>query len=502
MKCLSHLSSYTAAIFTRTTYFLTNPSLHGCSTFSWKRQLEYPAIRSVHLDFVLTRFRVQCYSSRKGRKPASKLQKLDPEPVMEQEKNAFFVVRKGDIVGIYNTLSDCQAQVGSSISNPPVSVYKGYSLPKDTEEYLVARGLKNALYTIRAADLKEDMFDTLVPCPFQDPASSSTGTSNKDVSKKRSLGVLGQENLEDGTGLTSLSEDPMRKQVKLEHTSVPQAPSSELRTCILEFDGASKGNPGIAGAGAILRASDGSLIDGLWKVKNQNMSDLYKVAKELKDKFLSFQITHVLRMLRRGFPNFKLTATTFRRLLSSMSSPLPLRSSSISASRVSDSDDDENLDSSLSSVVHPVGTVPSLLQPRVVVYDGVCHLCHRGVKWVIKADKNRKIKFCCVQSKAAEPYLNACGLEQEDVLHRFLFVEGLNSYSQGSTAALRVMSYLPLPYSALSSLLVVPRPVRDAVYDYIAKHRYKWFGKAEDCLVLQEKELLDRFVDWEELNGR
>ncbi|KAA8533099.1 hypothetical protein F0562_033368 [Nyssa sinensis] len=146
--------------------------------------------------------------------------------------------------------------------------------------------------------------------------------------------------------------------------------------------------------------------------------------------------------------------------------------------------------------------IPSLLQPRVVVYDGVCHLCHTGVKWVIKADTHRKIKFCCLQSKAAEPYMRFCGVDREDVLRRFLFIEGPGLYHQGSTAALRVMSYLPLPYSTLSALLVVPTPLRDAVYDYVAKRRYDWFGKEKDCLVLQETELLERFIDREEMVDR
>ncbi|XAR65023.1 hypothetical protein NMG60_11008965 [Bertholletia excelsa] len=147
-------------------------------------------------------------------------------------------------------------------------------------------------------------------------------------------------------------------------------------------------------------------------------------------------------------------------------------------------------------------TVPSVLQPRVVIYDGVCHLCHNGVKWVIKADKNRKIKFCCLQSKAAEPYMRLCGVDREDVLRRFLFIEGHGLYHQGSTAALKVLSYLPLPYSALRTLLIVPVPLRDAVYDYVAKRRYDWFGKENDCLVLQEKELLERFIDREEMLDR
>ncbi|PIA62203.1 hypothetical protein AQUCO_00200298v1 [Aquilegia coerulea] len=149
--------------------------------------------------------------------------------------------------------------------------------------------------------------------------------------------------------------------------------------------------------------------------------------------------------------------------------------------------------------VSKTSVLPSLLQPRVVVYDGVCHLCHAGVKWVINADKNEKIKFCCLQSKAAEPYLKACGLEREDVLRRFLFVEGPGSYYQASTAALKVASYLPLPYSALSALFIVPTPLRDAIYDYVAKNRYNWFGKEDDCIVLREMDLLERFIDREEI---
>ncbi|MED6217231.1 hypothetical protein PIB30_015793 [Stylosanthes scabra] len=212
-------------------------------------------------------------------------------------------------------------------------------------------------------------------------------------------------------------------------------------------------------------------------------------------------------VLKRGLPSLtptKITAQSshlfsLRFLSSKPSSNYALLST---AAKIADDEDDVTPSRGSSSSVVVTPTTPTLLQPRVVVYDGVCHLCHGGVKWVIRADKDKKIKFCCVQSEAAEPYLRACGLEREDVLRRFLFVEGLNAYSQGSTAALQVLSYLPLPYSALSTLWVIPTPIRDAVYDYVAKKRYAWFGKAEDCLVLQEKELLERFIDREEMMRR
>ncbi|KAK6116493.1 hypothetical protein DH2020_049786 [Rehmannia glutinosa] len=268
--------------------------------------------RTVNLGLLLTRFQVQCYSSKKSSEGSSRKRKVDTKPIMKDDKEAFFVVRKGDLVGVYKSLSDCQAQVGTSICDPPVSVYKGCNMPKDTEKFLVSSGLKNALYSIRASDLTEGLFGPLVACPVQQVSSSRGETSSEPVAKKRSHEALW---------------------------------SDYGRSCTLEFDGASKGNPGQAGAGAILRSDDGSFIlrlreglgvatnnvaeyrafilglkyaigkgftsvrvrgdsklvcmqiQGLWKVKNQNISTLFDEAKKLKDRFASFQIIHILRDL-------------------------------------------------------------------------------------------------------------------------------------------------------------------------------------------------------------
>ncbi|XP_016685562.1 uncharacterized protein [Gossypium hirsutum] len=264
--------------------------------------------------------------------------------VMENEKDAFFVVRKGDVVGVFKSFADCQTQVGSSICDPPVSVYKGYALTKETEIYLSSYGLKNARYTIRAADVKEDIFGALMPCPFQEPASSKGETSHYDATKKRPQDML---QLEYGVGLGSLGSiavaDLARKHVKLDPYAEAQITSSGHQSCTLEFDGASKGNPGPAGAAAVLKTDAGNVIcklreglgiatnnaaeyralilglkhalrkgytnihvrgdsklvcmqlQGLWKVKHEHMSELCEQAMKLKDKFLSFQINHVLR---------------------------------------------------------------------------------------------------------------------------------------------------------------------------------------------------------------
>ncbi|KAJ6324266.1 hypothetical protein OIU76_011551, partial [Salix suchowensis] len=227
MNCLSRFSSYTASIFRRTNHFsvTTATTSHQSWIPFWRRSCEHC---SLHLEFLSTRFRVQCYSSRKPIVKALVKKKKDPQPTT--------------------------AQAGSSVCDPPVSVYKGYSLSKDSEAYLVSHGLQNASYTIRAADLKEDLFGMLMPCPFQQPASSDTETCKNDT-KKRSQEVLGSE-ITDIAGSTSM----MRKHAHLDNQAECQVQNSNSRSCLLEFDGASKGNPGQAGAGAVLRTDDGSLI--------------------------------------------------------------------------------------------------------------------------------------------------------------------------------------------------------------------------------------------------
>ncbi|CAM8978481.1 unnamed protein product [Rhodiola kirilowii] len=83
------------------------------------------------------------------------------------ERNAFYVVKKGDIIGMYKSLSDSQIQVGSWIESPSVSVYKGYSLSSEAEAYLASHGLKNAAFTVSANDVKDGLFGELLLCPFQ-----------------------------------------------------------------------------------------------------------------------------------------------------------------------------------------------------------------------------------------------------------------------------------------------------------------------------------------------
>nr|XP_027097277.1 uncharacterized protein LOC113716921 isoform X2 [Coffea arabica] len=200
-------------------------AMHGAYSLSWSRSFQdVDSSRAANLGLCSTRISCQCYSSEWpiGHKDTG------TQAMLKDEKDAFFVVRKGDIIGVYKSLSDCQAQVGSSVRDPPVSVYKGHAMPKGVEKYLLSCGLKGALYSFKADDLTERLFGTLLPChSYQLPSSCRDEISIKLGPKKWPQEVL-----------SSLSG----------------------HSCTLEFDGSSKGNPGQSGAGVVLRAADGSWI--------------------------------------------------------------------------------------------------------------------------------------------------------------------------------------------------------------------------------------------------
>ncbi|XP_042489127.1 uncharacterized protein LOC122069224 isoform X2 [Macadamia integrifolia] len=255
MNCLLNVSS--AALFSRNRPFIVKTSLYGYCCSSWIRSIQHARVKAINVGFMSMRFPVQCYSTSHGGR-ASCSPKLDFASSME-EKDTFYIVRKGDLVGVYKSLSDCQAQVGSSVCDPPASVFKGCSFPREAEEYLVSRGLKNAAYSISASDVKEDLFGKLIPCPFQQPSSPEAKKSKKESPRK-----ISQEVLESDGNVVSWSQvidglDPERNLIELETSAAAQTVYSKC-SCILEFDGASKGNPGQAGAGAVLRAEDGRVV--------------------------------------------------------------------------------------------------------------------------------------------------------------------------------------------------------------------------------------------------
>lgn len=137
----------------------------------------------------------------------------------------------------------------------------------------------------------------------------------------------------------------------------------------------------------------------------------------------------------------------------------------------------------------------------VVLFDGVCNLCHASVQFILDHEAGATLRFAPLQSETARHLLEArLGREAAmDIVGRderapgsIVLVHGAHGYTN-SSAALRIARYLRAPYRWLSLLLVVPRPIRDLVYRWIARNRYRWFGKTEECRI-PTPELRARFL--------
>jgi predicted DCC family thiol-disulfide oxidoreductase YuxK len=128
----------------------------------------------------------------------------------------------------------------------------------------------------------------------------------------------------------------------------------------------------------------------------------------------------------------------------------------------------------------------------VILFDGVCNLCNRAVQFIIKRDKKKQFLFASLQGKTGSELLKQFDLPP-DQFNSFVLIENQKAYTR-STAALRVAKKLSGGWSFLYGLSILPPFLRDPVYNLIAKKRYKWFGKRDECM-LPSPELRERFLE-------
>lgn len=129
---------------------------------------------------------------------------------------------------------------------------------------------------------------------------------------------------------------------------------------------------------------------------------------------------------------------------------------------------------------------------RVLLFDGVCNLCNGAVNFVIDHDPDAKFKFASLQSSAGMEYLKRYNMPS-DVFESIVLVKANKVYTK-STAALKVAKELNGIWKVLYFFIIIPKPIRDAVYSFIARNRYSWFGKQEFCRV-PTPELSQRFLE-------
>ena len=127
----------------------------------------------------------------------------------------------------------------------------------------------------------------------------------------------------------------------------------------------------------------------------------------------------------------------------------------------------------------------------ILLFDGVCNLCNASVQFVLKRDTAGQFRFASLQSAAGQELLGQFEQAPAD-LSTVVLIEDGRLYTK-SDAALRAARRLPGLWALLYGFIVLPRPLRNMVYDWIARNRYRWFGKEEQCM-LPRAEWRERFI--------
>lgn len=130
-------------------------------------------------------------------------------------------------------------------------------------------------------------------------------------------------------------------------------------------------------------------------------------------------------------------------------------------------------------------------QHIIILFDGVCNLCNGFVQFVIRQDPAQRFRFASLQSETARELLRHLPPSGQGIESVVLIEDGC--YYQQSTAALRILRQLRGPWPLLYGFMVLPAFLRDWIYAWIAKNRYRWFGQRQACM-LPTPELQARFL--------
>ncbi|WP_242111611.1 thiol-disulfide oxidoreductase DCC family protein [Luteimonas aquatica] len=127
----------------------------------------------------------------------------------------------------------------------------------------------------------------------------------------------------------------------------------------------------------------------------------------------------------------------------------------------------------------------------IVVFDGVCVFCSGWVEFLLRRDRRGRLRFAAMQSEAGRALLSGNGLNPDDPLS-FLLLDACGARVD-SDAAIGVMTRLGWPWRAVGALRLLPRALRDRGYRWLARNRYRWFGRKPACY-LPDAGMRDRFL--------
>ncbi len=117
----------------------------------------------------------------------------------------------------------------------------------------------------------------------------------------------------------------------------------------------------------------------------------------------------------------------------------------------------------------------------IILFDGVCNFCNASVNKIIKHDKKNRFKFTALQSETGKHLLEKHHIDSQKI-DSIILIEN-NTVFIKSTAILKISKHLNGLYPLAFGFIIIPTFVRDAVYDFVARNRYKWWGKKDSCMI-------------------
>ncbi len=129
---------------------------------------------------------------------------------------------------------------------------------------------------------------------------------------------------------------------------------------------------------------------------------------------------------------------------------------------------------------------------KIILFDGVCNLCNSSVQFVIQHDKKDVFRFVALQSELGQEILNHIGIDPKNIDSIILYEPGIAYYFK-SAAAIQIAKSLGGFWHLGTFFRIIPTGICNQLYDYIAKNRYKWYGKKESCM-LPTKDLQSKFL--------
>jgi predicted DCC family thiol-disulfide oxidoreductase YuxK len=125
--------------------------------------------------------------------------------------------------------------------------------------------------------------------------------------------------------------------------------------------------------------------------------------------------------------------------------------------------------------------LPIMEDHPVILFDGVCNFCNYWVNFAIKRDKKKQLRFTQLQGETAGPLLARYQLHPTS-LSSVIFIDKDKAWTQ-SSAAIRICKHLDGGWKLFYGLMIIPKFIRDFIYNIIARNRYKWFGKKDTCMI-------------------